>query len=227
MNRQSIEGLPEENYLKHYSGLWDYCYFLSKNKWDADDLVQEAFLKAFQHYGGNEMKKALLKKIAYHQWIDTIRKRNFEKMEPELEKDQVSSLSYRFQIKETLELLFSSLTHKQAVIYVLKEVFLFQIKEIALLMATSEPAVKASLHRSKKRMANQRFNDESKYSVCEDEMETGILLETLEHAIQNQDPDLLLRRIPHLRSLTTQADMIVKPSKTSHHFNFNTLYLAA
>lgn len=223
MNRQSVQDYKELSFLAYYNNLKKYCYFLTKNKWEAEDLAQEAMLKAFQHYGAEvEIKPSLLKKIAYHKWLDTVRRRNFELVTNDVEENQQSASQPPNQIMESLELLLGTLTAKQSVIYILKEVFLFQIKEISLLMGTTETAVKSSLHRSKKRLL--QLNEES--TSNQDESETGILLETLYHAIQKQDPQLLIHRIPFLRSLTTQADLTTlsmnrKPSSSP------TLYMAA
>lgn len=59
-----------------YPELLRFCRFLTQNNWDGDDLAQETVLKAMQGYGKKtEITTALLKTIARHSWIDTIRKR--------------------------------------------------------------------------------------------------------------------------------------------------------
>ncbi|MDQ7864866.1 sigma factor [Peribacillus frigoritolerans] len=59
-----------------YPELIRFCRFLTQNNWDGDDLAQETILKAMQGYGKKTViTTALLKTIARHSWIDTIRKR--------------------------------------------------------------------------------------------------------------------------------------------------------
>jgi len=101
-------------------------------------------------------KKALLKKIAYHHWIDLNRKRGNEVISNEQQEESYLSSSSENR-QEAITYLFDRLTAKQTVIYLLKEVFLFQIKEIAEIMKSSETAVKASLHRSKKNLGNKEL----------------------------------------------------------------------
>ena len=138
-----------------YPGLLRYCRFLAKNKWDADDLVQESVLKAIQHYHSSDVSPALLNKIAYHQWIDTIRKRNREVVGFH-EEQLANAVSLNTDdLLDTVMLLVNRLTPKQAIIFLLKEAFSYQAKEIADLMDTSEMAVKALIHRTRKRLEKE------------------------------------------------------------------------
>lgn len=214
MSKMEFEHSP---ILEHYGHLVKYCHYLSKNKWDGDDLAQEAILKAFNHYADQEnIPKSLLTKMAYNQWVDWTRKRRFEVINCDVEEVDEQGVSPSSQTMEMLELMLQRLTSKQTVIFILKEVFLYQIKEIALLMATTETAVKASLHRTKKRISD--MNQEELHHEQVDEEERGILLNHLEYAIEQQDPTALIQLIPSIPSLATEANVVripYKPSKTS------------
>ncbi|WP_225049478.1 sigma factor [Priestia megaterium] len=74
------ESFDDVCWNEHYPKLQQYCRFLTQNAWDGDDIAQETYLKA-QRYKGEEhnLSSALLNKIAYHHWIDLLRKRKREK----------------------------------------------------------------------------------------------------------------------------------------------------
>ncbi|MCJ7985073.1 hypothetical protein MUB16_15260 [Priestia sp. OVL9] len=90
--------------------------------WDGDDIAQETFLKA-QRYKSEEhnLSSALLKKIAYHHWIDLLRKRKREGIVEEKALEQQAE-KHTFDSKgHSVELLISQFTPKQAVIFFLKK----------------------------------------------------------------------------------------------------------
>ncbi|MEH6943704.1 sigma-70 family RNA polymerase sigma factor [Bacillus sp. JJ722] len=214
MSKMEVEHSP---ILEHYGHLIKYCHYLSKNKWDGDDLAQEAILKAFNHYADQEnIPKSLLTKMAYNQWVDWTRKRRFEVLDCDIDVINEQQVSPSSQTTEMLELMLQRLTPKQSVIFILKEVFLYQAKEIALLMATTETAVKASLHRTKKRISD--MNQEELHGELVDEEERCSLLNLLQNVIEQQDPTVLIQLIPSIPSLATEAHVVrtsYKPRKTS------------
>src|SRR5215471_5930518 len=59
-----------------------YCRGLTRDLWDAEDLVQESLLRAFatlsQLNGKVENPRGYLIRTATHLWIDTLRRRNTE-----------------------------------------------------------------------------------------------------------------------------------------------------
>lgn len=103
MNGLCREEQIDHRFLPFFNDLKKYCYFLSKNRWDGDDLTQEVMLKA----------------------------------------------------------------------------------------------IKSSLYRTKKKISQMREVDGfPASSECEDEAERKILIETIQQCITQQDPDLLIHRIP-------------------------------
>lgn len=193
------EKANENLFVELYPGLQRYCRFLSKSKWDGEDIAQETILKALKHYqSSKKINAALLNKMAYHQWIDTLRKRKRETMEevPELSTAAGSTLL------ETVENLIQKFTPKQAIIFILKEAFHYKTKEIAELLGTSEIAVKSSLHRAKKRLdQDDCFNVESFWSDEEQTLLSALFYDSL----MAQDPSILIDKLPHLRSLSSDA----------------------
>lgn len=204
------------------SGLQRYCRFLSKNHWDGDDLAQEAIIKAFQKYQPSEVSSALLNKIAYHHWIDTLRKREHEVIgiPEQLSENRVPS--HPNTLIDTVTLLLDQLTPKQAVIMMLKEAFGYQSNEIANMLKTTETSVKSILHRAKSRLSK----DKTIHSVHTfwDENEKQLLFELLYESLKADNPKVLINRIHEIPSIS-EVPRILK-SKHSRS-PLNTLCLAA
>lgn len=201
-----------------YPGIQKYSRFLTQNKWEADDLVQEAFLKAIQYYHPSEISSALLNKIAYHHWIDIVRKRKHETigvLEDVVERDHASNPA---GLLDTVKILMNKLTPKQAVIFMLKEAFGYQAREIADLMETTEMAVKSSLHRAKK-----RFEKETPLQAVDSywsEEDRELLHDLFYTSLQAEDPAVLihyLSKIPSLAEMPKLAKQ--KHSDLSHNLS--------
>lgn len=197
-----------------YPKLQKYCQFLSQSKWDGDDLAQEAMLRALTYYSQDKITSALLNKIAHNHWIDTLRKRKRE----ELKNDQMweENIPFSGDIVSSVDLLIEHFTPKQAIIFFLKEVFHYQLKEIAEIVNSTEFAIKSSLNRARKRMENQRDN-QSLESVWEEE-EREQLGKLFHDSLVNQDPAVLIEAIPSLQDtleVPSAASWITTPFKAS------------
>lgn len=181
-----------------YPGLKRYCRFLAQNSWDGDDLAQEVASKAFDFYKVGEISAALLNKIAYHQWIDTLRKRKYEMVGIDGEISLHDEKSRQDTILDTVKILIERLTPKQSVIFVLKEGFCYQAKEIAEILGTNETAVKSSLHRAKKRLEKSHTFHTVDSFWQEDEQR--LLCDLMYQSLQEGDPEIFLEWISTVRS---------------------------
>jgi RNA polymerase sigma factor (sigma-70 family) len=192
---RSLNRAGDAGIMSHYKSLQQYCRFLTKSSWDGDDLVQEVSMKAIRHYEPSQISQALLKKIAYHHWVDTIRKQNREITGiPE----NLASFT-QGSMRDTVENVMSKLTPKQAVIFILKEAFRFQSREIAELLNTTEMAVKAALHRARKRLEREGSLREVEQELNEDEEK--LLLDLLCESLQTEDPTVLLENLQDIPAL--------------------------
>ena len=61
----------EKIYEFYKKPLYQYCYYLTKNREQAEDLYQDTFIKAFQNLD------KLQKDGSFHYWIHTIARNNF------------------------------------------------------------------------------------------------------------------------------------------------------
>ncbi|MEH7884228.1 sigma-70 family RNA polymerase sigma factor [Bacillus sp. JJ1609] len=188
-----------------YPRLQQYCQFLTQNGWDGDDLFQETIIKAIRHYESTQINSALLKKIAYHHWVDTIRKRKHEVPGIPEYFTGLESAPAQNSAAETVELLLEKMTPKQAVIFILKEAFRFQSPEIAGLLGMTEMAVKGSLHRARKRLEKEGTIRE--VDSFQNEKEEKLLSSLLSESLQAQDPTVLLENIHDIPSLFAAPKM--------------------
>ncbi|TLS35034.1 sigma factor-like helix-turn-helix DNA-binding protein [Pseudalkalibacillus caeni] len=204
------------------STLQKYCRFLCQDKWDGEDLAQEAVLKALKNYRSDgEITPALIKKIAYHGWIDIIRKRSREVIGevPEMHFEETGS---EFESAlEVSDLLSKRLTAKQAITLTLKEGFQFQTKEIAEILTTNETAVKSILHRAKKRL--EKGGESGLVSETAEQVK---LSEILYQTLKAQNPAILIDSLPVFLSVKSNK-LVPKLNVHSKHSPGSTLYMAA
>ncbi len=192
---RSLNRAEDSGIMLHYKSLQQYCRFLTQSSWDGDDLVQEVTVKAMRHYESSQISSALLKKIAYHQWVDTIRKQSREITGiPE----NLASFT-QGSVRDTVEMVMSKLTPKQAVIFILKKAFLFQTREIAELMGSTEMAIKAAVHRARKRLDRDGSLREVDQELNEDEEK--LLSDLLCESLQTEDPTVLLENLQEIPAL--------------------------
>ncbi|MFP7477947.1 sigma factor-like helix-turn-helix DNA-binding protein [Terribacillus saccharophilus] len=192
--------------------LSQYCLYLTKNKWDSEEVMQEAVVKTITKYSKEPFPPpvSLLKKIAYNAWIDRIRKQKKEKLVSEIQDFASARKKYNeWQIQP-----LNKLTPKQLIVFVLKEAFQFQSAEIAALLQTNESAVKSLLHRGRTNIISETIHPLVQSSW--EDLNQEELLELVDVSLNREDPAVLIRFLPN----------ILRTSKTSLPSN-STLYLAA
>ncbi|MBY0097960.1 sigma-70 family RNA polymerase sigma factor [Mesobacillus maritimus] len=200
-----------------YRGLRRYCHFLAQNQWDGDDLVQEAMTKAIKHYSNTEITPSLLNKIAYHKWIDLIRKRKREVIGIEQEIASMETETAVEGLMDSVNSLINQLTAKQAVIFTLKEGFRFQLKEIADLLDSSEMAIKSTLFRARQTLARESKMQPVK--PISEENEQILLYELIYRSLQTDDPQVLIDNLKDIPSLL-EVPVQKKPTPTQTPLNF-------
>ncbi|PAF19798.1 hypothetical protein CHH69_15200 [Terribacillus saccharophilus] len=189
-----------------------YCLYLTKNKWDSEEITQEAVLKTLTKYPEDTFPPpvSLLKKIAYHAWIDRIRKQKKEELVSEI---QDTTLAERQDNAHQMEQL-RKLTPKQLIVFVLKEAFHYQSAEIADLLELNESAVKALLHRGRINIQVDTIHPLVWSSW--DNLEQEEFFELIELSLNRGDPAEIIRILPN----------VFRTSKPYLQTNSN-LYMAA
>ncbi|TSB47376.1 RNA polymerase sigma factor [Alkalicoccobacillus porphyridii] len=155
MNRKSVE-MNHQLMLNWYSDLKVYCRYLASSPWEAEDLLQETFLKCYVAMGKDQhrnVSKSFLYKIARNTWIDYARKKKLP-TEEYVEEQVKGEYPAEYLVRETLELLSVYVSPKQFVLILLIDVFRFTGKEAASLLGDSESAVHTSVHRAREKLKN-------------------------------------------------------------------------
>ena len=189
--------LYQEEYLQeNYHKLLRYCLFLTKNEWDGSDLAQETMAKTIQHYSSAVISQNLLKKVAYNKWIDIVRKRQKETLQDVLKEE-----TYHHHLEKALiitDLLLANTTPKQAVIFFLTEAFEFQSAEIAGMLGMTEGAVKAALHRSRRRLEKKEQSSAELIDGFWTQEEKKLLPPLFQESLQEEDPAVLIDALPSI-----------------------------
>ena len=134
---------------KYYPVLLRYCHFHIKNQADAEDVVQEVFvrffstLSAYQHYG---KAQNYLYVIAANLCRDSYRKP--EEL-PETSVEEIEPVNLRLDVREALAKLPLEL-REVAVLFFFQEV---KQKEIAKILGIGLPLVKYRIKRAKELLA--------------------------------------------------------------------------
>jgi RNA polymerase sigma factor (sigma-70 family) len=193
--------------------LLHYCLFLTKNKWDGEDLCQESICRALKHYPDQEKwNPPLLKKMAYHAWVDKVRKLNKEMLG---DVPDQSGEENPESDRDVFNMLLKTLTPKQLITLVLKEAFQYKIHEVADLLGMTETSVKALLKRTRARL-EKRSDDEESRSTIEywEEYSQEDVMTLLQESIQTQDPSRLIDQLPDLISGQSAPKMQSFPTVT-------------
>lgn len=175
------------NINKLYQKLDSYCRYLSLEKWEREDLIQETLLKAMENYKEIDITPALLKKIADNHLIDKIRKKQdiigIEVKEPKAEEKNLTSMMLA-------EFLAEKLTFKQGIVYMLVEGFQFRLKEVGELLNMTETAVKSILFRARNQVKKEEVIAKIPH---EDDMEK--VQRMYYEVLKREDPAILINSI--------------------------------
>ena len=162
---------------EHRRFLWGVSYRMTGSAADADDIVQETFVRAMEHppHRTDEPLRPWLVKVALNLSRDVLRRRkrrdyvgpwlpspidtSDEPAPPSHEPmiDGRETLEARYDLLESVSMAFlvalEQLTPRQRAILLLRDVFDYSVKETADALDLSEPNVKTTLHRARQVMA--------------------------------------------------------------------------
>lgn len=173
------------------SHLRNYCYYLAKTKWDADDLLQEALLKLylfFQKHPDTPIGSSLMYSIVRNLWIDQYRKQM---------KSHLISLneseSFHFdvdyaEVSGAIAWLSERLNEKYIKMWLLSQCFGYSLADLSNEFQCSIPAVKAILHRAKRAIEAEETKNQRK-KINKSNMKT---LERYTQSVLQQQPEKII-----------------------------------
>lgn len=173
MTTKATTSLIEHLFQEHERFLWSVCYRMTGNAADADDLVQETFVRAINSPPAklDEPLRPWLVQVAVNLSRDLLRRRKRQAYEgiwlpspietpqedfleliadgdPGARYDLLESVSFAFLL--TLE----ALTPSQRAVLLLRDVFDYSVAETSAALGMSEPNVKTTLHRARRAMSD-------------------------------------------------------------------------
>jgi len=143
--------------------LHQYCFRLTGNVWDAEDLCQDALVKAFGYLGRIDdpvrNPRAYLVKTATTVWLDSMRRqstadtvlRNAETLAP------TSTPAATAAVQDAGRHILSHLTRRQTAAILMKDVFEMSLSECAEVLETNEGAIKSLLSRARNNLATKQL----------------------------------------------------------------------
>jgi RNA polymerase sigma-70 factor, ECF subfamily len=165
----------EEIFRDHRRFLWGLCYRMTGNAADADDLVQETFVRAWKNppERTEEPWRPWLARVAMNLSRDLLRRRKRRRYEgpwlpspvetgeeaatpPDEPAREQGDPASRYDMLESVSFAFllalEALTPAQRAVLLLRDVFDYSVKETAEALDMSEPSVKTTHHRARKAM---------------------------------------------------------------------------
>ncbi len=159
-NNEAFRQLFEEN----KNGIFSLAFRYTKNAEDAEDIVQETFIKAYNslqkfHTQDQTRFSSWLFRISINCSIDHLRKHKKMKEKHSMSQDvqNISSNNENLnpvyinrlkEIREKIDLILNQLSFKQRMIFILRHYQHFSTQEIAEFMNSSQGSVKKQLFRA-------------------------------------------------------------------------------
>jgi len=138
--------------------LYQYCRALTRNAWDAEDLVQDTLARGLVTLGclfqEIENPRAWLFRVASNLWIDRQRRKR-EELSPDGPPDVPAPHADYIETRDSGLTLIGTLSPQERAAVLLKDVFEFTLEETAAVLATTPGAIKAALHRGRGKLAER------------------------------------------------------------------------
>jgi RNA polymerase sigma-70 factor (ECF subfamily) len=174
-----MDSVFEELYEKYHQDLFNFLFYMVRNREQAEDLVQEVYIKVLRSYGrfeGKSSEKTWLLSIARHVAIDFFRKQKSWR-EKIMEKFDWSTRPIRDTYplpeeiaiqKEEVQLMYRCLercTVDQRLVIVLRFIQALSVAETAETLGWTESKVKTTQHRALKRLKQHMEEEAAKGGV--------------------------------------------------------------
>ncbi|GGF96916.1 RNA polymerase sigma factor [Paenibacillus albidus] len=143
--------------------IYTYCYYILKSREEAEDAVQDVFVKVYKELGRYEKKvsfSAWLYKVAYHHCLDQIRKRKRRIRLLSLYKQQQPRAYMDPGLENPVESLFmDQLTPEESNLLILKVVEQYSFEEMGQIMECKPASLRKKYERLRKKLVQQRTNE--------------------------------------------------------------------
>ncbi|MGO0058455.1 RNA polymerase sigma factor [Brevibacillus fluminis] len=135
--------------------IFTYCYHMLGHRQEAEDAVQEVFIKAYEHidkYTKTLSFSAWVYKIAYHHCLNLIKRKKLYRMVPFLQKElSVEDSTASDYLSEPLHVALSQLNAEERNVIILRVVEEKTYEELAAILQKNPAAVRKQYERAVKR----------------------------------------------------------------------------
>jgi RNA polymerase sigma-70 factor (ECF subfamily) len=208
--REQARAAPDaaREFEAHRRFLWGLCYRMTGSAADAEDLVQETFVRALERRpsGGPAGWRPWLAKVAANLSIDALRRRRRRDYvgpwlpAPVDTGDEASppaheiasgeqSTEHRYDLMESVSMAFllalDRLTPRQRAVLLLRDVFDYTVQETAAALDLTQANVKVTHHRA--RLAMRDYEGARARPTREHQAQTSAKLREFLRHLQNQD----------------------------------------
>lgn len=143
--------------------MYIYCYHILKNKEEAEDALQEIFIKVYEQihkYRPNMSFSAWLYKIAYNYSLNQIRgKKRWLRFIDRYKYDQPETSTQQIDSQTTLKDFLNSLTIEERHILVLRAIHRYNFNEISEIMNMKPATVRKKYERLRKKLQTKEVNE--------------------------------------------------------------------
>lgn len=140
--------------------IYTYCYYMLKNREEAEDALQEIFIKLYrsiQKYEHQVSFSSWLYKIAYYHCMDMFRKKSRQKKTLSLQKE-IQELAHQ-HLKENIsevEQLLMSLKVEEKHLVLLRAVEQYSFEEIGQIMECKPATLRKKYERIRKKLIREK-----------------------------------------------------------------------
>ncbi|MDB4866862.1 MAG: polymerase sigma factor [Cohnella sp.] len=157
----SVTSSYESMVKPHLDDLRNYCFYLTRSKWDGEDLFQEALLKAMMYFLNTEPYhdvKPFLIRVARNLWIDDCRARQ-RRRHSHLQNLPLFYIDSNYaEVRSLIEWMADRLPRRNVETWLLSEYFGYSMQDIADTLKCTVPAVKSVMHRTRRLL--RKWNQE-------------------------------------------------------------------
>lgn len=141
--------------------IYMYCYYILKNREEAEDAVQDIFIKIYQAIGKYRQQvsfSAWLYKVAYYHCLDQIRKKGRWHRLISIQKEQQQHLDdyYPSDDEREVDELLMNLNSEERNLVLLKAVEQYSFEEIGQIMDCKPATLRKKYERVRKKLIQQK-----------------------------------------------------------------------
>ncbi|WP_036605600.1 RNA polymerase sigma factor [Paenibacillus assamensis] len=166
-SKQHIEWLVEQvkagdhqaygDIIRHFEKqIYQYCCYLLKNREEAEDVLQEIFIIAYdkiEQYEQQTSFSAWLNKIAYHHSLNVMKKRSrWNRLFSRYKQEVVLRPTYANHHEQMIDEMLECLSIEERHVLLLKAVEQYNFNEIADIMDSNPAAIRKRYERIRKKL---------------------------------------------------------------------------